>query len=60
MRVLARKTDTRIDINQNRYQFPFKKFARCGKSSYLCSVERVKLSRLSMKFKEQKIFFDLF
>ena len=39
MRVSASKTDTRIDINQNQYQFLEKMLAQCRKSSYLCIVE---------------------
>ena len=33
MRVLARIADTRIDINQNRYQFLEQMLAKCEKSS---------------------------
>jgi|GEM_PF-4312669 len=44
-----KKSDTRIDLNQKRIQFCIKMLASCLKSSYLCTVKRLKPQTIRYK-----------
>ena len=52
-----KKSDTRVDINQKRYQFCIKILARREKSAYLCIVKRLEPMTTGYRDLQEKRYF---